>query len=465
MLLWEELMDLKVGELCVLMNDSWNALKLYRVKANQADVIELKTADDYSEKGPFRIVIKTEAEQIFVSPCSMDFFEAHPEIHRCVALIDDLTGALLGVKKRISITDLINELKEDSRLGTVSDNFIEGCLRIFVANGEFIACSDGRRGVPCYKLELSGYRKQRERNRVFAGSFADELQLLSKQIGNLISHSGTVGTYRENLLQTLLQKHLPERYHVATGFIHGCHRQLDVLIYDRIDYAPLFREGDLVVVPSESVRAVIEVKTNLTKDKLRNSLNLLTEVACADDLRPPFFRGIFGFESSTSADEIFDCITDFYVENSVEMFEDAGELSGLIFEPFRHISSVCVLGHAYAEVNYVLDGDKKYHPALMKASSKIGLNTQAAHFLQHLLAYLRFGGLKSAETPYIKFFLGADSLWVKHSQLVRMGMEWGAYFDRDAFDYGDEVVEEMEQHIENVQCWLNGEPWSPSQMG
>ncbi|WP_139794241.1 DUF6602 domain-containing protein [Chromobacterium violaceum] len=265
-------MDLEVGAKCVLMSDAWNALEHYCVKANQADVIELQKLMDILDTDSVREIDKTEAEQIFVSPYSVEASKSRPGAYACALIIDDLSGALLGVKQRIPIVDLINELKKDRRLEKISEKFIEGCLRSLVAAKQFSVYSDGRRRAPSYELELSDDRKQRERNRVFAGTFADELQSLSERIRNLIRHTGTVGTYRENLLQTLLQKHLPERYHVATGFIHGCPRQLDVLIYDRIDYAPLFREGDLVVVPSESVRAVIEVKTNLTKDELRNSL-------------------------------------------------------------------------------------------------------------------------------------------------------------------------------------------------
>lgn len=462
-------MDLKIGAKCVLMSDAWNALEHYRIKTIQADVIELNKFLDSLGTDSILDIQKTEFENIFVSPYSMKASELYPGAYTCAVIIDDLSSALLGVKQRIPILDLINELKKDRRLRKVPERFIEGCLRSCVAAGKFSVFSDGRRNEPRYELELSDDRKQRERNRVFAGTFADELQSLSERIRNLIQHTGSVGTYRENLLQTLLQKHLPERYHVATGFIHGCPRQLDVLIYDRIDYAPLFREGDLVVVPSESVRAVIEVKTNLTKDELCKSLRLLNEVAYFDDLKPPFFRGIFGFESSIKADQIFNAIADFYaapMPDEIEVIEDFDDLPNPINEPFRHVSSVCVLGHAYSEVAYLLDEDDQYNPTLIKATSAAGFNAQAAYFLQHLLAHLRFGGLKSAATLHIEQFLGADTRWEKHSQLTGMdGWSWGAYFGRDHMDAVDEAVQEMEQHIGDVKDWLGGMPWDSSQMG
>src|SRR6185436_19587694 len=100
------------------------------------------------------------------------------------------------------------------------------------ASNHFVPFIDGRKKGADVKLELSARRKDHERSRVFAGTFAQELNALSERIRHIVHHTGTVGTYREQLLQSLLRKNLPERYHVATGFIHGCPRQLDIVIYD-----------------------------------------------------------------------------------------------------------------------------------------------------------------------------------------------------------------------------------------
>ncbi|QNU61380.1 hypothetical protein HZS52_16610 [Vreelandella titanicae] len=77
---------------------------------------------------------------------------------------------------------------------------------------------------------------------------------------------------------------LPKRYFVGTGFIvfindnhdlkglhpnnteflnlksHSTSHQLDIVIYDNTNYAPIFRDGDFVVLRPESVRSIIEVK-------------------------------------------------------------------------------------------------------------------------------------------------------------------------------------------------------------
>lgn len=458
-------MSIAIGNRCVLMNDAWDTVESYTVVDVQPDCVLLRRFTDYLGTGPTRRVAGPEVDQLFVTPYQAEVYRNSPRTYAVAALVDDLAGALLGQKGRLPVADLIGELKNDSRLANIPDPFMQGCLRSRVASKDFVLFSDGRKKMSVAHLELSTHRRDRERNRVFAGSFAHELQALSQRIRSLIAHTGSVGTYRECLLQTLLRKSLPERYHVATGFIHGCSRQLDILIYDRIDYAPWFREGDLVVVPKESVRAVIEVKTDLTAAAIRQSLSLLNDVAYFDDLNPPFFKGVFGFESSITPLQIYASVEEFYAADppdDPDEFEDLEDWPTPISEPFRHVSSVCVLGHAYAQVNFLRDEEKRqYIPTLMHASSVSGLDAQAAYFLQHLLAHLRSDGLKATDSRSIGKLLGADTSWNIHGSLAGAhGWSWGAYFQRDEMDQGEEVVEEMEKRLASVVSWLKGARWA-----
>lgn len=458
-------MNIAIGNRCVLMNDAWDTIDSYTVVDIQPDSVILRPFTDYLGTEPTRRIEKAEIDEIFVTPFQAEVYRNSPRTYAVAALVDDLAAALLSQKGRIPVADLIGELKNDSRLAKIPDLFLQGCLRSRVASKDFVPFVDGRKRIPNAHLELSAQRRDRERDRIFAGSFAHELHALSQRIRSLISHTGSVGTYRECLLQTLLRKSLPERYHVATGFIHGSSRQLDILIYDRIDYAPWFREGDLVVVPRESVRAVIEVKTDLTAAAIRQSLSLLNDVAHLDDLNPPFFKGVFAFESSITPQQIYSSVEEFYAADLPDNFDEMESLEDWpepISEPFRHVSSVCVLGHAYAQVDFLRDERKRqYIPTLMHASSASGLNAQAAYFLQHLLAYLRSDGLKAAESWAIGKLLGADTRWNMHGSLASAnGWSWGAYFQRDEMDQGEEVVEEMEKLLEAVTKWLEGARWT-----
>lgn len=447
-----------VGAKCLVMTDQWGPGEHFKVVGVDEDMISLRPFLDFIDSEPERKISRSEARDIlFLTPYARYVAENYPAYHYIGKVIENLSGSWLRTQPRYPIGELIDKLNEDERLQNIPRRFIEGCLRSLVMSEAFVVWHDKRLNEPVYHLELSQYMAEKERLRMYAGTFAGELNELSNRVRHLISHSGTVGTYRENLLQTLLRKNIPERYHVATGFIHQCPRQLDILIYDRIDYAPLFREGDLVVVPKESVRAVIEVKTTINKAELIKSLELLDQVAVYDNCKPPFFRGIFGFESTLSGKDIYSTVLDFYTEPS-----DDGEIEGLIDnainEPFKHVSSICVLEHAYACVDYVSDESEQIIPVLMAADSATGLMPQAAYFLQQLLSYLRFGGIKPNKRQYMAEFLGADTTWKNVGSLIPFD-SWGAYFVQQEMGGDEKIVEEFESQINAVNGWLQGEPW------
>lgn len=449
-------MNFRIGAKCLLMGDAWETLAHYRIADIHEDRVSLGRFADVLGREPVRDVPLVDAEaQIFVTPYSLGFAQVDSRLNDLGSLIANLSRSWVRTEEQFPLRKLLSQLSNDFRLKGVSSSFVEGCVRSLVASKLLEVKFDGRKKDKVYVLSLSPEMREAERGRVFAGSMASELNSLSERVRHVIAHTGTVGTYRENILQTLLRKNLPERYHVATGFIEHCPRQLDVLIYDRLDYAPLFREGDLVVVPSESVRAVIEVKTTLSKVALEDSLDLLDQVAMHDDLTPPFFRGIFSFESSIAAQDIYDTVVDFYAPSESKPIEP--NCGNFIAEAFRHVSAVCVLETAYARVLYGREHGK-YRPFLVNGESITGLLPQAALFIQQLLDYLRFGGLKHSGADHIERMLGADTKWTLLKPLV-VGPDWGAYFDRDYMDADNDVVEAMEAKIEAVTRWLDGGDW------
>ena len=68
------------------------------------------------------------------------------------------------------------------------------------------------------KVDVSESALDRERAAAYAAAFGDQLEAQARHIHFVIRHAPTVGASREELLRSLLQKYLPERYHVATGF-------------------------------------------------------------------------------------------------------------------------------------------------------------------------------------------------------------------------------------------------------
>ncbi len=96
------------------------------------------------------------------------------------------------------------------------------------------------------------------------------------QLRNILgdSHYPSVGNYTESLIRNELRKFLPKDYSVGTGFVafpncinkglsHTVSKQLDIVIYKNTESAPIYEDGDFVVLLPESVVAFIEVKSAL----------------------------------------------------------------------------------------------------------------------------------------------------------------------------------------------------------
>ncbi len=123
--------------------------------------------------------------------------------------------------------------------------------------------------------------------------FSSKLDRLSQIIGT--SHELSVGEYKESLLRNCLKRFIPKRYSVGTGFIlfvnddlrhqgsenidlsnikhHTTSHQLDIVIYDEFDHAPLFKDGDFVVLRPESVKSIVEVKGFLDVPSVKSCVN------------------------------------------------------------------------------------------------------------------------------------------------------------------------------------------------
>ncbi|MBZ4646927.1 MAG: hypothetical protein JG777_2416 [Clostridia bacterium] len=111
------------------------------------------------------------------------------------------------------------------------------------------------------------------------------------------THFLTDGELKESILRQVIRRYLPEHIKIARGFIHNgeaCSSQVDVLIYDS-KYPVLFKEGDLVFVTPDSVRAVIEVKARQNITDLRYTLSKLNQIAeLVSDIN--CFFGLFSYD-------------------------------------------------------------------------------------------------------------------------------------------------------------------------
>jgi len=133
-------------------------------------------------------------------------------------------------------------------------------------------------------------------------SVANELDVLKDRIRHLIgdAHWLTDGEHKEAILRKIISNYLPEAFHVGQGFI--CYpggessTQIDILITTK-SKPTLFKNGELVFVTPDAVRAIIEVKTSRTSTELKNTANKLADelkrVRCCQHSIDSCWGGIF----------------------------------------------------------------------------------------------------------------------------------------------------------------------------
>lgn len=279
---------------------------------------------------------------------------------------------------RLRVQYLIDELKKRSDL---DQDIVEDVAKMCATMGITKTTKD--KGGIWYALSDLNARAVRRRR--YLSSFAEDLLSNSRRIDDLIQHTGTVGSYREDLVRNLLRKILPARYEVSTGFIENSARQLDVIIWDAHRYGALFREGHLVVVPMPSVRAIIEVKTTLSTGPLDEALEILSDVLRMEQPPLPIFRGIFAFTSEYASDQsVADRMKVFYNTTVTDGHSRMHSYLG------QGVTAVCVPHQHYVFQSFVNDPNPKEFPVpkLFGVEPDGSSDIATALFLSELFTYL-----------------------------------------------------------------------------
>jgi len=132
-------------------------------------------------------------------------------------------------------------------------------------------------------------------------------------------HAGEKGAEAETVVQTFLNHHLPQRFRATSGItidkFNSLSPQTDVIIYDALT-SPVYRYSEqMLMLPLDTVAAVIEVKSRLNKKEIEDGYKKIaackrlkkTPVSAGDqqatgsDLATVATYGvIFGFSSDTS---------------------------------------------------------------------------------------------------------------------------------------------------------------------
>ena len=106
---------------------------------------------------------------------------------------------------------------------------------------------------------------------------AEELLNRLKQVKTIVSkHNLTIGQIAEGILRAFLKEVCPNKVQVAQGFIYkdnNISTQCDIIIYDDLNYSPLFTWDDLIIIDSNAVLAVIEVKVSIREKDFNKTIN------------------------------------------------------------------------------------------------------------------------------------------------------------------------------------------------
>ena len=142
-------------------------------------------------------------------------------------------------------------------------------------------------------------------------------------------HHYSSGAFREGLLKAFLKSVLPSAVSVDSGFIYGFEqvpnsRQIDVLVWDSSRHSAVFRAGDFVIVPPESVIAALSVKSTLDRAELTDALENLSSIVPldlayrtvgderGDQLHRPILKIVVAYDTRISVDALLAAASDFH---------------------------------------------------------------------------------------------------------------------------------------------------------
>lgn len=136
-------------------------------------------------------------------------------------------------------------------------------------------------------------------------NLTNELSSLKDRVRHYIddAHWLSDGEWKESVLRAILRRHLPKNIGIGRGFIVDTERaskQIDVLLYD-YSKPILFQDGDFVIITSDSVLGIIEVKTKIRqKNDLQVALQKLAEnckmIKASIHHNERRFSGLFSYE-------------------------------------------------------------------------------------------------------------------------------------------------------------------------
>lgn len=203
--------------------------------------------------------------------------------------------------------------------------------------------------------------------------YSSQAELMLRQYQNIEQLLGPAGSdwtwpgeHCETLLREAIQRTLPPSLKVSKGYVYGVRRteqgierspEIDILVYDADQFAPIFSMDNFVIVRAESVRAVIQVKRTLDAGTLDKAV---TNVVSAKQ----HVLATCQFNGSITAEKLFSAVVSFEEGVQSKSQDDLSKSYATVLQP--HISE---FHHGYVLPDFVgsLNGNYLHF---------LGMNTQ-----------------------------------------------------------------------------------------
>jgi len=147
--------------------------------------------------------------------------------------------------------------------------------------------------------------------------------LLSRDIINsLVKNQRIIGDYYEAIVRDIVRENISEAFSVGRGVIvsrdGATSRECDIIVFNAVEYGPLFKSGDILVVTPEAVRCVIEVKGTLGR---RTISYAATNLSSVDNLRKGIWKFLIGFQTREKYENIVKWCVQTRAVNGVFVFD------------------------------------------------------------------------------------------------------------------------------------------------
>lgn len=268
-----------------------------------------------------------------------------------------------------------------------------------------------------------------------------------EEITAQISHAGGRGVSREEQVREFLRTKLPQRFSVGSGEVMATtgdrSRQQDVVIYDSFYCPLLYSSVTSQIFPSESVYAVLEVKSNLDKTELEDCVKKVESVKKlpSEPGRIPIspgvlgggqktvtVGGVFAFSSTTSLSTLRRNLND--LNSNVELG--------------NRINIVCVLDKGLL-VN--ISPDKKILIHSTNTSQLASVYTGEDSLLMFYLLLMDYLNTSSVVPPNLMLYADAYALSFRYETSVHEGV---SEILHSAFEDESRTISEGQATIEEL---------------